>query len=52
LAQINEIEMSTPEKLAEKDAEMLSSLNLYTYFKYIFATVIGKGKGDRIITNK
>ena len=51
LAQINEIDMSTPEKLAEKDADMLSSLNLYTYFKYIFATISGKGQGDRINTN-
>lgn len=51
LAQISEIDMSTPEKLAEKDAEMLSSLNLYTYFKYIFATISGKGQGDRINTN-
>lgn len=48
LAQINEIDMSTPEKLAVKDAEMLKNLSLSTYFKYIFATVGGKGQGDRI----
>jgi len=48
LAQINEIDMSTPVKLAEKDAEMIQNLSLSDYFKYIFATVGGKGQGDRI----
>lgn len=49
LAQINEIDMSTPVKLAEKDAEMLQNLTISDYFKYIFATIGGKGQGDRII---
>lgn len=48
LAQINEIDMSTPKKLAEVDAEMIESLTVADYFKYIFATVGGKGQGDRI----
>ncbi|EJL74911.1 sugar transferase [Chryseobacterium populi] len=48
LAQINEIDMSTPKDLAEKDAEMLQNLTLSDYFQYIFATVSGKGQGDRI----
>ncbi|SEB69857.1 Sugar transferase involved in LPS biosynthesis (colanic, teichoic acid) [Tenacibaculum sp. MAR_2009_124] len=48
LAQINEIDMSTPKKLAEVDAEMLSSLTIKKYFQYILATVGGKGSGDRI----
>lgn len=48
LAQIEEIDMSTPVKLAEKDAEMLSSLTFSDYFRYIFATVSGQGQGDRI----
>lgn len=48
LAQINDIDMSTPILLAETDANMLSSLNLSKYFQYIFATVGGKGQGDRI----
>ncbi|WP_417358327.1 sugar transferase [Flavobacterium sp.] len=48
LAQINEIDMSTPEKLAIKDAEMLQNLSLSSYFKYVFATVGGKGQGDRV----
>ena len=37
LAQINEIDMSTPRKLAIKDAEMLENLTTANYFKYIFA---------------
>lgn len=48
LAQVNKIDMSTPELLAETDAKMLSSISLTTYFKYIFQTVVGKGSGDRI----
>ncbi len=48
LAQVNEIDMSTPELLAETDAKMLQSLTLGDYFKYIFMTVAGKGSGDRV----
>lgn len=48
LAQVNEIDMSTPELLAETDAKMLQSLTLANYFKYIFMTVAGKGSGDRV----
>ncbi|WP_297983055.1 sugar transferase [uncultured Chryseobacterium sp.] len=48
LAQINEVDMSTPKKLAEMDAEMLRSLTVSDYFKYILATVGGKGQGDRV----
>jgi O-antigen biosynthesis protein WbqP len=48
LSQINEIDMSTPTKLAKLDAIMLSSMSLKNYFKYIFKTLGGKGQGDRI----
>lgn len=48
LAQINEIDMSTPVLLAETDARMLASLTVAEYFRYIFQTVAGKGAGDRI----
>ncbi|CAD7811242.1 putative sugar transferase EpsL [Chryseobacterium aquaeductus] len=48
LAQINEIDMSTPVELAEKDAEMLKKLKVSDYFSYIFSTIGGKGQGDRI----
>lgn len=48
LAQISEIDMSTPELLAKKDAEMIGSINLRNYFRYILLTILGKGSGDRI----
>ncbi|RAS52736.1 lipopolysaccharide/colanic/teichoic acid biosynthesis glycosyltransferase [Vibrio diazotrophicus] len=48
LAQVNEIDMSTPKKLAEWDARMLSDLTLKHYFLYIVQTALGKGAGDRV----
>ncbi len=48
LAQINKIDMSTPELLAQTDAKMINDLNSLVYFKYIFLTIFGKGFGDRI----
>jgi O-antigen biosynthesis protein WbqP len=47
-AQIQGIDMSTPELLAKTDAEMLEGLNLINYFRFIFLTVLGKGSGDRV----
>ena len=51
LAQINKIDMSAPQLLAETDAKMIQELNTLGYFKYIFLTVFGKGFGDRIVNN-
>lgn len=48
LAQVNDIDMSTPELLAETDQKMLASLSVGAYFKYIFMTVAGRGAGDRV----
>ena len=48
LSQIREIDMSTPEKLALSDAEMAKEMNIRLYFYYIFATISGKGSGDRV----
>ena len=48
LAQVNKIDMSTPQLLAETDAKMIKELNTLGYFKYIFLTLFGKGFGDRI----
>ena len=48
LSQINKIDMSTPELLAQTDAEMIRTESITNYFKYIFLTVIGKGRGDRV----
>lgn len=46
LAQVNNIDMSTPKLLAETDARMINDLTLLTYFKYILITISGKGSGD------
>ena len=48
LAQVNDIDMSTPRLLAETDKKMLENLTLPAYFKYILMTVSGKGSGDRV----
>lgn len=48
LGQINNVDMSTPEKLAELDAKMYETLTITDYFRYIIATVTGSGQGDRI----
>ncbi|NQV77544.1 MAG: sugar transferase [Lutibacter sp.] len=48
LSQINKIDMSTPQFLAETDATMIGHLNVWYYFKYIILTVFGKGFGDRV----
>jgi O-antigen biosynthesis protein WbqP len=46
LAQVNNIDMSTPKLLAETDARMLAEMTVAAYFKYVFMTVGGKGTGD------
>ncbi|PSJ40084.1 lipid carrier--UDP-N-acetylgalactosaminyltransferase [Zobellella taiwanensis] len=48
LAQVNEIDMSTPQLLAETDQKMIQSLTVKDYFRYILMTVAGKGSGDRV----
>lgn len=48
LAQINNIDMSTPEVLAETDQQMIESLTVIDYFKYIFMTATGSGSGDAV----
>ncbi len=48
LAQISDIDMSTPRLLAETDARMLADLTVGNYFRYIFLTITGKGSGDRV----
>jgi len=49
LAQVQEIDMSTPELLAETDARMLMSLTFKDYFGYILMTISGRGAGDRVV---
>jgi lipopolysaccharide/colanic/teichoic acid biosynthesis glycosyltransferase len=48
-AQINKIDMSTPQLLAETDAQMIQSFSIVKYFYYIIVTVLGKGAGDRVV---
>lgn len=48
LAQVNEIDMSTPELLAKTDRDMIDKLSLKTYFSYILKTLTGSGSGDRV----
>jgi O-antigen biosynthesis protein WbqP len=48
LAQLKGIDMSTPKELAECDRQMLDQLNLRLYLKYVFATALGGGSGDRL----
>lgn len=48
LAQINEIDMSTPKLLAETDAKMINSLTVRAYSNYLWKTVAGGGQGDRV----
>ncbi|HIF9178735.1 TPA: sugar transferase [Photobacterium damselae] len=48
LAQVQNIDMSTPQLLAETDKKMIDSLTLKDYFKYILMTATGSGSGDAI----
>ncbi|MDC9565603.1 MULTISPECIES: sugar transferase [unclassified Pseudoalteromonas] len=48
LAQVNEIDMSTPELLAKTDREMIDTMTIGNYFKYILMTITGSGSGDRV----
>lgn len=48
LAQVSDIDMSTPQLLAETDQKMIQSLTVGHYFKYILMTVTGSGRGDRV----
>lgn len=46
LAQIKGIDMSKPKLLAMTDAEMLNTLNLYSYLRFILLSIAGKGAID------
>lgn len=48
LAQINDIDMSEPVRLAETDVEMIQNWSLQNYFRFILATILGRGAGDRV----
>ncbi|EKO3975229.1 sugar transferase [Vibrio fluvialis] len=48
LAQIQNIDMSTPRLLAQTDKKMIDTLTLKDYFRYILKTVTGSGSGDAV----
>jgi O-antigen biosynthesis protein WbqP len=48
LAQVQGIDMSSPDLLAKTDATRLASLGLKDYFRFIVLTVLGRGAGDRV----
>ena len=48
LAQVKNIDMSTPILLAETDAAMLARFGVVDYFRFVFQTLVGKGSGDRV----
>ncbi len=47
-AQIEGIDMSTPTRLAEMDARMLSALGWRDYFRCLLLTLAGCGAGDQV----
>ncbi|MCG9714973.1 sugar transferase [Shewanella insulae] len=47
-AQVQNIDMSTPKLLAETDKQMIDTLTIKNYFKYILMTVTGSGSGDAV----
>ena len=48
LAQVQNIDMSTPQLLAKTDKQMIDTLTVQDYFKYIIMTVTGSGSGDAV----
>ncbi|MEZ8302210.1 sugar transferase [Vibrio splendidus] len=48
LAQVQNIDMSTPDLLAKIDKQMIDTLTLKDYFKYIIMTATGSGSGDAV----
>ncbi|MDX5999397.1 sugar transferase [Shewanella oneidensis MR-1] len=48
LAQVQNIDMSTPKLLAQTDKQMIDTLTLRSYFKYILMTATGSGSGDAV----
>lgn len=48
LAQIQGIDMSTPQLLAEIDASMINTIDGQKYFQYIISTALGRGSRDAV----
>ncbi|WP_061934376.1 sugar transferase [Aureimonas sp. AU22] len=52
LAQVQDIDMSQPERLAEADALYLAKRNIFGDVLLILQTVTGRGRGDRVGTER
>jgi lipopolysaccharide/colanic/teichoic acid biosynthesis glycosyltransferase len=48
VAQVNDVDMSTPRKLARYDQVMIKRMSLKLYLKLFVITAFGKGRGDRV----
>ena len=48
IAQVNNVDMSTPRKLARYDKLMIDQMNPSLYFRIILLTLLGGGHGDRV----
>jgi lipopolysaccharide/colanic/teichoic acid biosynthesis glycosyltransferase len=48
LAQVQNIDMSTPKLLAATDKQMIDRLTVKSYFTYIIQTATGSGSGDAV----
>jgi lipopolysaccharide/colanic/teichoic acid biosynthesis glycosyltransferase len=48
LSQINGVDMSDPERLAELDAQYIARRGLILDIKIIISTFLGSGQGDRV----
>ena len=48
LAQVQNIDMSMPGLLAKTDKQMIDTLTIKNYFKYIIMTITGSGTGDAV----
>jgi len=48
LAQIQGIDMSTSSLLADTDVQMIQTLTLLNYFRYLLLTPLGRGTGEHV----
>jgi lipopolysaccharide/colanic/teichoic acid biosynthesis glycosyltransferase len=49
-AQVKNIDMSVPKKLAIEDSQMVGKLQASNYFKFVLMTLTGSGQGDAVNT--
>ena len=50
LSQINQIDMSDPQRLSEMDAQYIARRSLLLDIKIMFLTLLGRGQGDHVRT--